>query len=130
MKKTTKNWIDTANYDLKTAKAMLTSGRYIYVVFMCHLSLEKMIKAILSSEIKELPPKSHSLLYLAQKASIEFPDDLQEFIDQLDNVSIATRYPEDLNRMSKEFTELKSEEVFNFTRRTLRWLKQDKRLKA
>ena len=130
MKKTTKNWIDTANYDLKTAKAMLTSGRYIYVVFMCHLSLEKMIKAILSSEIKELPPKSHSLLYLAQKASIEFPDDLQEFIDQLDNVSIATRYPEDLNRMSKEFTELKSEEVFNFTRRTLRWLRQDKRLKA
>jgi len=41
MKFATKNWIDTANYDLKTAEAMLKSRRYIYVVFMCHLAVEK-----------------------------------------------------------------------------------------
>jgi len=129
MKKATKNWIDTANYDLKTAGAMLLSKRYIYVIFMCHLSIEKMIKAVISTEVKGLPPKSHSLLFLAQKASIQFPHNLQEFIELLDNVSIVTRYPEDLKKMSREFNKKKAEEVFAMTRRTLKWLRQVNRLK-
>ncbi|GAI74786.1 unnamed protein product, partial [marine sediment metagenome] len=40
------NFIKSAEYDLNTAKFMLKSRRYIYVIFMCHLSLEKMLKAI------------------------------------------------------------------------------------
>ena len=67
---------------------------------------------------------------MSQNASVRFPEDMQEFIELLDNVSIITRYPEDLTRMSKEFTKKKAEEVFNMTRRTLRWLRRDKRLKA
>lgn len=129
MKSSTKNWINTANYDFRTAEAMLSSGRYIYVVFMCHLSIEKMIKAIISTEVKGLPPKSHSLLYLTQKASLQFPDNFQEFVDQLDNVSILTRYPEDLKRLSKEFSKDKVTEVLKISRSILKWLKQDKRLK-
>ncbi len=130
MTKATKNWIATANYDKKTAEAMLKSERYIYVIFMCHLAIEKMIKAVISTEIKGLPPKSHGLLYLSQKASIRFPDDIQEFIDRIDNVSIVTRYPEDLRKLTREFNLDKAKEVLKMTRRTLRWLKQDKRLKT
>ncbi len=29
-------WLDLSDYDLETASAMLTSGRYLYVGFMCH----------------------------------------------------------------------------------------------
>jgi len=130
MTNATKNWIDTANYDLKTAEVMLKSRRYIYVIFMCHLSIEKMIKAVISTEVKGLPPKSHSLLYLSQKALLAYPENIQSFIEQLDNVSVVTRYPEDLKRISREFNKKKVEEVFKMTRRTLKWLKQDRRLKA
>ncbi|HZX47985.1 MAG: hypothetical protein A2Z47_06825 [Thermodesulfovibrio sp. RBG_19FT_COMBO_42_12] len=129
MKFATKNWIDTANYDLKTAEAMLKSRRFIYVIFMCHLATEKMIKAIISAETEGLPPKSHSLLYLSGKALVQFPEDLQEFIEQLDNVSVVTRYPEDLKKLSKEFNKTTTGKVFLLTRRTLRWLRRDKRLK-
>lgn len=89
-----------------------------------------MIKAIISTEVKGLPPKSHGLLYLSQKASLQFPEELQEFIEQLDNVSIVTRYPEDLRKISVEFNKNKAADVFTNTRRTLRWLRRDKRLKA
>jgi len=130
MTNATKNWIDTANYDFKTAEAMLKSRRYIYVIFMCHLSIEKMIKAVISTEVKGLPPKSHSLLYLSQKALLAYPENIQSFIEQLDNVSVVTRYPEDLKKISVEFNKKKVEEVFKMTRRTLKWLKQDRRLKA
>ena len=27
-------WVDIAGYDLETARAMLSSGRYLYAVFM------------------------------------------------------------------------------------------------
>ena len=129
MTSATKNWMATSNYDLKTAEAMLKSKRYIYVVFMCHLAIEKMIKAVISTEIKGLPPKSHSLLFLSQKASIQFPDEIQDFIDKIDNVSIVTRYPEDLKKISKDFNLNKAKEIYNMTRKTLRWLRQDRRLK-
>ena len=130
MKYATKNWIDTANYDIKTAEAMFKSKRFIYVVFMCHLAIEKMVKAVISAETEGLPPKSHSLLYLSDKALIKYPEDKQEFIEQLDNVSVVTRYPEDLKKMAKEFNKNKTKEVLDMTRRILRWLRRDKRLKA
>jgi len=41
----TQNWIATAEYDLETAQHMLATGRHLYVVFFCHLALEKMLKA-------------------------------------------------------------------------------------
>jgi len=28
-------WLDLANYDLKSANAMYSKGRWLYVVFMC-----------------------------------------------------------------------------------------------
>lgn len=39
-------WLDIADYDLETAKSMLTSGRYLYVVFMCQQAIEKLLKAL------------------------------------------------------------------------------------
>jgi HEPN domain-containing protein len=38
-------WIEIADYDFETAKAMLASKRYLYVGFMCHQVIEKTIKA-------------------------------------------------------------------------------------
>ena len=59
MKDEVKNWIDSARYDFETAENLFTSGRYIYTVFMCHLSLEKMIKAKIEEIPGKAPPRSH-----------------------------------------------------------------------
>jgi len=34
-------WQEMSEYDLATAKAMLQTGRYLYVGFMCHQAVEK-----------------------------------------------------------------------------------------
>ena len=57
-------WLKQSDYDLKTAKAMLDAGRFIYCVFMCHLALEKILKAFVAIETKQLPPKTHDLIAL------------------------------------------------------------------
>ena len=45
MRKDTANWIALTDYDIETARHMLETGRYLYVIFLCHLSLEKILKA-------------------------------------------------------------------------------------
>jgi hypothetical protein len=34
-------WFFQSDYDLETAQHMIQSGRNVYCIFMCHLSLEK-----------------------------------------------------------------------------------------
>jgi HEPN domain-containing protein len=37
-------WVEISDYDLDTAEAMLASKRYLYVGFMCHQTIEKILK--------------------------------------------------------------------------------------
>jgi HEPN domain-containing protein len=61
-----KYWIELAEYDLKTAKAMLDTKRYLYVGFMCHQVVEKMIKALFTKLKNEIPPYTHNLNKLSE----------------------------------------------------------------
>lgn len=56
-------WYFQSDYDLETAVDMFKSGRYVYCIFMCHLSLEKALKGLLVKSKGEFPSKSHSLIY-------------------------------------------------------------------
>ncbi|MCL2300052.1 MAG: HEPN domain-containing protein [Firmicutes bacterium] len=38
-------WLDLADYDIETARAMLQTKRLLYVGFMCHQTAEKALKA-------------------------------------------------------------------------------------
>ncbi len=64
MNKSIANWLKSSQYDLKTAEHMLKTGRYIYVLFMCHLSVEKLLKALYETTLKKVAPKTHNLIYL------------------------------------------------------------------
>ncbi len=92
---------------------------------MCHLAIEKMLKAILAQKYPEdVPPKIHNLIHLAQKTEMTLPDNLKDFFQRIDNVSVATRYPEDLRTLSKEFDKETAKRILNETKRMIKWLKQ------
>ena len=40
-----KYWVEMSDYDFDTANAMLETKRYLYVGFMCHQTIEKILKA-------------------------------------------------------------------------------------
>jgi HEPN domain-containing protein len=125
MDKIAKNWVATSNYDIQTADAMYKAGRYLYVVFMSHLAIEKMLKALLAHKYPEnVPPKIHNLINLSQRAEIALPENLNDFLQRLDNVSVVTRYPEDLRTLSKEFNQDTAKLILTDTKRMIKWLKQ------
>ncbi len=124
MRADTRNWIAMADYDLETARHMLATGRYLYVVFMCHLALEKMLKAHVTEVIQAVPAKSHDLIYLVKKSNLSLPQPHLEFIGKINNASIPTRYPEDLQRMIGQYPEAVVRDYLKHTEEVLAWLKQ------
>ena len=47
-----------------------------------------------------------------------------DFFQRIDNVSVATRYPEDLRTLSKEFNQDTAKRILTDTKRMIKWLKQ------
>jgi HEPN domain-containing protein len=116
-------WARQADYDIKTAAAMHEAGRYIYTIFMCHLAVEKALKALYTKLVKKSPPKSHHLLYLVEEAGIDVPEELYDFLFSLNRVSIPTRYPDDLKRMLKDYPEKTALGILKKSEEALKWLK-------
>lgn len=83
LKKTTANWITSAKYDIESARHMFKTGRHIYVIFLCHLAIEKMLKAIVSQSQERHPPYTHDLYELVALAHLEMPSEHQSVIAQL-----------------------------------------------
>jgi HEPN domain-containing protein len=67
-------WYFQSDYDLDTASDMLNSGRNIYCIFMCHLSLKKALKGLFVKITGEFPTKTHSLIYLKEKIDLNMND--------------------------------------------------------
>ena len=123
--KSSQEWSRQAEYDMETAIAMLDSGRYIYCVFMCHLSIEKALKALYAKKLGKNPSKTHSLVYLAQSIQLDLPEQTKEFLEILDHASVPTRYPEELEKLIKEYSKDRTKNILDNSRKALRWLKQE-----
>lgn len=129
MRKDSHSFMVSAEYDLQTAESLFKSGRYIYVVFMCHLAIEKMLKSIAAETIKDVPPKTHSLIFLIKLAEIQLPPVLFDFVTKINNASIVTRYPEDFPTLLKVYPKNVTMEYLRTTREVIQCLKKDRRLK-
>ena len=106
-------WIEIAEYDLKTAEVMLDGKRLLYVGFMCHQVIEKILKAYYTFKLEEIPPFIHNLTILAKKSYIydEMSESQQEFIIFLEPLNIKVRYPSYKDKLFKTFTEKKCEQI-------------------
>lgn len=101
-----KYWNELSEYDLETAKAMLKSKRYLYVGFMCHQTIEKILKAYFTKINDTTPPFSHSLSFLAKRSKIydAFTEEQRDFIDQIEPLNIEARYPSHKERLLRSLT--------------------------
>jgi len=83
VRKDTENRIALTDYDLDTAHHMLTTGRYLYVIFLCHLALEKLLKAHVAEVTQTLLIKTHDLIYLVKKGNVDLSQNHLDFIGKI-----------------------------------------------
>jgi len=117
-------WFFQSDYDLETAYQMLLSGRNIYCIFMCHLSLEKALKGLFIKRINEFPQKLHDLIYFVNRISLSLEDTNLNFLMWLNRMGIITRYPEDLRNMITLFTQEQTSNAYEQTKIIQQWIKQ------
>jgi len=117
-------WFKQAEYDLETAEALFSSGKFIYTIFMCHLSIEKALKGLYSKNFQKSPPKTHNLNYLYELIQLNLEEDIQEFIDILNDLSVPTRYPDELERLLKDYDRNNTQNILERTKVLLSCLKK------
>lgn len=117
-------WLKQSCYDFETAEAMFKTGRYIYTVFMCHLSVEKALKAFYAKKFKRDSSKTHDLIYLVKKIELELPSQHRDFLEDLNDLSVPVRYPEKLANLLKQYKKENIKELLKKTRELLLWLKK------
>ncbi len=114
-------WINSANDDLESARILIDKNRVLHGLFLCHLVIEKCIKAHVVKSSSEIAPRSHNLLYLSEMTSIEFNDEDEIFLGILMKYQLQGRYP-DYNPIIPN--SLLANEYLTKTEKLSLWLKE------
>jgi len=117
-------WRELAMYDLETAEAMRQTGRWLYVGFMCHQSVEKAMKSVICARGGGQPPRVHRLTALAEAAGFapELTDAQREFLDTLEPLNIEARYPSHKERLLASLTPERCADLVERTRKLMAWI--------
>jgi len=123
MDKIVAHWVERAEYDLGTAKAMLDTGRYLYVGYMCQQAAEKLLKAIIAQQNKENLP-IHNLNRLVEVAEIKnhLNSEQFNFLAELTPYCIEARYGDYKESLSEIINEQKAKEIYEKTREIFKCL--------
>lgn len=122
MSETEQGWVEQAQYDLETARAMLASGRYLYVLFCCQQAVEKALKAVIVRRTGEMPPRVHNLLRLAETAQVQSDQEQMRLLGELSAYYIQSRYPEEIKAAGATITRELAGEVLEKTEHIVPWV--------
>lgn len=114
-------WINSAKSDLDTAVLLIREARYTHGLFFCHLAIEKVLKAHVVKITRQVPPKTHNLIYLLDLTNLELKEKDEEFLGILMKYQLEGRYP-DYNPVVP--AEEKVLDYLNITKKLLTWIER------
>lgn len=124
VEKTVAYWLEQAEYDIGVADAMYQTKKFPYALFMGHLALEKLLKAMVVKISGEHAPHTHSLPLLADKLTFEVPQEIKKKLARFMEFYFESRYPDKqkdfYRKCSKEFTKDNLKQI----KEIFIWLKQ------
>ena len=120
-------WLDIAQYDLETAEAMFTSGRWLYVIFMCQQAIEKLCKGLYLLFIDDNIPRVHDINSLITKFEGKLPDAIDDdkrlLFAKLSAFYLNNRYPKYKEHLSESLNREEAQNILEQTREAFTWLK-------
>jgi HEPN domain-containing protein len=89
-----KYWIEASEFDLRAMQNLFNSKDYVWCLFLGHLVIEKLIKAIAVKNDLSVVPKIHDLNKLANAAGLVVDSELADLLDVITAFNIEARYPD------------------------------------
>ncbi|MBO5348333.1 MAG: HEPN domain-containing protein [Clostridia bacterium] len=87
-------WIESSDEDYNVMNVLFKSKKNSYCLFFGHLAIEKLLKALYAKKNKGAPyaPKSHDLLYLAEKIELDLTEEQEDLLDTITRFNMNARY--------------------------------------
>ena len=119
-------WLELSRYDLESANAMLATGRWFYVVFMCQQAIEKCCKGLYTLYLDDNVPRIHNIKTIFSRFKDKLQDTISEetshFFDTLSAQYIAYRYPDFKNKPASCTSEKEAKFILEKTKEMFSWL--------
>lgn len=124
LKKLIRYWAEQTPDALETAQALFRSRKFHFCLFFCHLSVERMLKAVVVSATKDHAPYTHNLVFLAGKSGLELDSDRLHFLETLNEWCLMARYPSNQQALYDKATRRYTFALLRETEKVLTWLKK------
>lgn len=107
--KSMNHWIESSDRDFLTMTNLFNSKDYSWSLFLGHLVIEKLLKALIVKETHEFPKPTHDLIRLSTRGKLECSGEQLDMLDIITTFNINARYEdykqEFYRRCTKDFTE-------------------------
>lgn len=87
-------WRKSSDEDFAAAQSLLEKGHFRHCLFFAHLAIEKMLKAHVTWQTKDVPPRIHNLIRLAEVANLKLDPERQGFLREFSIYQLEGRYPD------------------------------------
>jgi HEPN domain-containing protein len=87
-------WKSGAEEDFQVADQLIRSGKIRHGLFFLHLTLEKILKAHVCRNSRDIAPRLHNLARLSELSGIAFKQEDSDFLAEMNPFNIEGRYPE------------------------------------
>ena len=116
-------WLDLAKEDISVAQVLHDGGKVLYAGFMCHLAVEKALKAVIENE-GETPKKIHNLIRLAELGGVleSMTDEQTDLLDTLNPLQIEARYPAYMQQIKNFLTSDQCATLIQQTKEMVQWI--------
>jgi HEPN domain-containing protein len=102
VEKVKNHWIETSNDDFTTMEKLFRPQSYSWSLFIGHITIEKLLKALYVKIHEKHAPRTHNLYRLSELCDIELSDEYSDYLDTITSFNINARYDD----YKKEFYKL------------------------
>ena len=87
-------WRTSSDEDFAAAESLLEKGHLRHCLFFAHLAIEKMLKAHVTRQTKDVPPRIHNLIRLAEIAELPLSPEQARLLPGFGAYQLEGRYPD------------------------------------
>jgi len=124
MEKHVEYWLAQSDNDLPVAESMLEKGHYTWSLFIGHLVLEKILKAIYVREHQKIAPRIHDLVKLAKSTTMKLSDEQLVFLSEVSDFNMEGRYPDEKNEFARRCNKVFAMDYLRRIKEMHSWLKK------
>ncbi|MFA6241074.1 MAG: HEPN domain-containing protein [Candidatus Hydrogenedentales bacterium] len=94
IEKLSEHWRDGAEEDWAVSLELLSRDRVRHSLFFAHLALEKLLKAHVTRETRDVAPRIHNLVRLAEVANLKLDSGQLDALADMNEFNLEGRYPD------------------------------------